>query len=129
MRRKLSHRSAHWKRMPSDLNMDMVGGLENMALDETDQAEWGAAVMGEYRKPRLSAPNVLFAMLRAVEDCAMPKPAYAFYDEDQKLWIVGYDNRDAYEITFTQKGDVIQYEYTPTEYSTAYENSRYNVLK
>lgn len=115
--------------MHSDLNIDMVAGLENMTLDETDQVEWGAAVMGEYNKPCLSAPNVLFAMLRAVKDCAMPKPVYAFYDDDQELWIIGYDNKDAYEITFTKKGDVIQYEYSPTEYSTAYENSRYNVLK
>lgn len=115
--------------MPSDLNINMIGGLENMALDEIDQTEWGTAVMGTFDKPGLSAPDILFAMFRAVEDCAIPKPVYAFYDEDQELWIIGYDNKDAYEITFTKKGDVIQYEYKPTEYSTAYESSKYNVLK
>lgn len=114
--------------MPSDLNVEMLGS-GNGVLDEMDQCGWGEAVMGSYDKPSMSAPVILDAVFQALSDCSKPKPVYAVYDEDEELWVVGYDNEEAIKLEFTEKGDVLHYEYIFTEYSDAYAKSKYNVLK
>ena len=84
--------------------------------------------MGEYRRPRLSSSAVLCAVLCAMSYVDKPKAVYAVYDDEREAWEVGYNNKDAYFVTFEIKGDVLRYEYSPTRYSAELAKSELNAL-
>ena len=114
--------------LPSSINEIFVDGTDNLTMDSSDKVSWGEAVMGEYRRPRLSSSAVLCAVLCAMSYVDKPKAVYAVYDDEREAWEVGYNNKDAYYITFEIKGDVLRYEYSPTRYSAELAKSELNAL-
>lgn len=114
--------------LPSSINEIFVDGTDNLTMDSSDKVSWGEAIMGEYRRPRLSSSAVLCAVLCAMSYVDKPKAVYAVYDDEREAWEVGYNNKDAYFVTFEIKGDVLRYEYTPTRYSAELAKSELNAL-
>lgn len=114
--------------LPSSINEIFVDGTDNLTMDSSDKVSWGEAVMGEYRRPRLSSSAVLCAVLCAMSYVDKPKAVYAVYDDEREAWEVGYNNKDTYFVTFEIKGDVLRYEYTPTRYSAELAKSELNAL-
>ena len=99
-----------------------------LTLDDTDKEDWGAILMGDYRKPQISVPAVLYASILAVKSLKKPSPVYAVYDDEIDSWDVGYDNRRAVSVTFETKGDILFYEYQWIQYHDVYIDSDLNVL-
>lgn len=118
------------KGIPSELTPDMVKLYSSMEFDDDNKIAWGKAVIGDYKKPRLSAVAVVAAMLNVLANTNVnPKPLYAVYDEEEDYWEVGYDTQDAYAVAFEDKGDVTRYQYEPIDFHKAFVNSKTNVLK
>lgn len=100
-----------------------------LTLDDTDKEDWGEILMGNYKEPQMSVPAVLYTSILAVENLKEPKAVYAVYDDDSDSWDVGYDSQQAVRVGFKLKGDVLAYEYSPTQYNEVYIKSDFNALK
>lgn len=117
------------KGMPAELAPDMVKVYSSMEFDDDNKIAWGKAVIGDYKKPKLSATAVVAAMLNVLANTNVnPTPVYAVYNAEEEYWEVGYDTQDAYAVAFEDKGDVIKYDYEPIGFHKAYINSKNNVL-
>ncbi len=99
-----------------------------LTLDETDKYDWGEILMGKYNKPQISVPAILYASILAVEYLEKPKLVYVIYDEDTDSWDAGYDSEQALNVVFKTKGDILQYEYAPTQYNKEFIESKLNVI-
>ena len=117
------------KGMPAELTSDMVKTYSAMEFDDDNKIAWGKAMIGDYKKPKLSAAAVVAAMLNVLANTNVnPKPVYAVYDAEEEYWEVGYDTQDAYAVAFEDKDDVIKYDYKPIDFQKAFVNSKNNVL-
>lgn len=76
----------------------------------------------------MSVPAILYASILAVEELKAPTAVYAIYDDESESWDVGYDSGQAVTIQFTEKGDIIHYEYMDIDFHEQLINSKLNVL-
>lgn len=102
--------------------------LGMITLDDTDKLNWGEILMGDYKKPHISIPAILYASILAVEHIQKPKPVYAIYNDDDESWDIGYNSEEALKVYFETKVDLIKYQFEPTRYESAFIKSKLNML-
>lgn len=102
---------------------------KNLSFSNANKEEWGELIMGPLKNPHFSSVAVVCGTLKALSFVDFPEAVYALYDEKEKAWEVGYDSEDAYLVNFVKKGDILEFQYSPTEYYEGYIESKTNKLK
>lgn len=115
--------------IPESIPAEELDNYKNLSLSKANKAEWGEMVMGTLKNPRFSPTAVIWATLKALSLIDYPEAEYAVYDDEEDGWEVGYDTGYAYLIKFVHKGDILEYQYSPTEYFEGYVDSKNNKLK
>lgn len=114
--------------MPRSISWDTFRDYENHEIDNENQLWWGKMVMGPLKHPSLSGTTVFYVVGKVLSQIEKPEAVYAVYDKEKKSWEIGYNTEQALEVKFTKKGDLINYEYMPCSYESAYINSKLNEL-
>ena len=102
--------------------------LSSNAIDYSNRANFGRCLMGDYNAPKYSVDVVVAQVLLRAEDVEMPRPVYAVYDEEEELWLIGYNSKDAIAIQFEKEGKSIHYIWHPIEYYAGFVDSKENML-
>lgn len=114
--------------LPSSITSEDFDKYRSVDFDKSNMATWGELIMGDIKNQRYSPLAVVCATIIRINRLKWPTPVYAVYDEEYEGWEVGYNTRQAYFVTFEQKGDIQEFVYVDSEYSDAYIHSKNNVL-
>ena len=116
------------KYMPSSISWSLFQEYENHDLNNYEQVWWGKMIMGTSKHPAISGSCAFYIVGKVMSQIEHPQLVYAVYEEETKAWDIGYDNEEAFSISFTEREDIIHYDYHPVSFSQAYINSKLNYL-
>lgn len=116
------------REMPETTFGPNFGQLSSTPIDYSNRANFGRCLMGEYNAPKYSVDVVVAQVMLRAKDVKIPYPVYAVFDEEEEMWLIGYNNEDAIAIQFEKDGKRVHYVWHPVGYYSGFVDSKENML-
>lgn len=115
--------------VPTSIRLEEYQKYYDISFNPNDAISWGEAVLPFSKNPSVRYGALTVAVIKMMQHIPFPKPVYAVYNKENKVWNVGYDTEQAFFVTFIIDNDVENWDLTETNYVPAYIDSKGNVLK